>query len=138
MHYPADVVRPPLDQQENVICHKAICIQVKRKPLLLRPKQRDELPVVLLTMKNIPPVNATSNNVIKTTLDLKSWFPGHTFPLSISSKYVMMQRRIARIAGLTPIFLTPIFPRTSGDWRPLKYHRRHIFPQLNHYGDKLS
>lgn len=83
MHYPADVVRPPLDQQENVICHKAICIQVKRKPLLLRPKQRDELPVVLLTMKNIPPVNATSNNVIKTTFDLKSWFPGHTFPFYI-------------------------------------------------------
>src|SRR5205823_5700596 len=82
MHYLPDVVRPPLDQQVDMIGHQAIRIQVKRQFLLLHRQLRNEFPMVLHRMKNIPAINPTCYNVIQTTLDLKSRFPGHTFPSS--------------------------------------------------------
>ena len=65
------------DQQVQVVRHQTIGIEVETRPLLLFGKQREKPLMVVAGMKNVPPVIATGDHMIKSTLNLDSSTPCH-------------------------------------------------------------
>ncbi len=86
MHDPPHIIRPPLDQQMNVIGHQAVGLKIKGKLLLLPGEQLNELPIVLRRMKDVPPIHPSRRHIIKPALDPDPRFPRHLLDDTISTK----------------------------------------------------
>ena len=86
MHDPPDIVREALDQQMNVIGPQAAGVKIKGKLLFLPGEQRNELPIVLRRMKDVPPIHSSRRHMIKHALDLDPRFPRNLIDDTIPTK----------------------------------------------------
>lgn len=77
LHYPPDVVLATLDQQMQMVRHKAVGIQVKWQLVLLGVQQLEEFVVIFTRMKNVLAIVASRDHMIKPALDLDPGFSRH-------------------------------------------------------------
>jgi len=64
MHYPAYGIFSALDQQMNMIWHQAVCVQVERQLCFPRAQQQQQLPVVIVRIKDPLAIIAASDEMI--------------------------------------------------------------------------